>query len=627
MKKGTYVHQADALEAYWRSQDRKIKQLESFVTQGGSFSAELCRAVEESQRSGMTAYEQMMHTQQMLLSHLADTQAAALQQPLPRIAAAEKENANPWANAVIDSIDLNDPETIKRREIRLTECEDTPRGKSALPESGIILMLGNEDAYGKALKAYLQDHGLQIRHIHSFLDEAEAEAQVAAAAQEGEIAGLAVLGNKYYSADERDRYYDYILTIAALIKRFVIYIRAQKADRQWLFLFNTFLDGKLGMTGKSEYYHYGTLNGMAKCIAIELYGSVYVKEIDFEPGIKTDTMIAYLDDELRCHEPLQEVGRTADGKRHRLTSALTRSVVTENLCPLQEEDVLLVSGGSRGVTSSCICELAKRVKCTLVILGRAEILNENNDDEETAKITDTKDMKILIAKRFKAQGYKGSPAAVEKKAKAILAQRDMLKTFDKIRSTGNRMFYYSCDVNDQEGMKKTIARIQSEVGKITGIVHGAGVVADSKIWHMDMKAFRRAFDPKYRGLNNIMDNVDKESLKVLVMFSSVSGYFGNDGQINYVAGNEYMDKYAHYIRDKYPNCRAVTINWGAWNGGMVNLDSMYIDALKERGYILIPLEVGANYFANDFLMGLPSAQILINNTGDPAKRTVEGVLK
>lgn len=627
MKKGTYVHQADALEAYWSSQDKKIKQLESFVAQGGSFSTELTQALGEFQRSGMNAYEQMMRGQQILQSYLDDTWVAASAQPMTRSVVADKVKSNPWANDIIDSIDLNDPETIKRLEIQLTQCEDTPRGKNALPENGIILMLGDEDAYGKALKKYLQDHGLKICHIHNFLDEAEAEARVAAAAQEGEIAGLVVLGNKYYSAEDRDLYYDYILTIAALVKRFVIYIRAQKTDRQWLFLFNTFLDGKLGTTGKSEHYHYGTLNGMAKCIAIELYGSVYVKEIDFAPDMETDTMISYLDDELRCHEPLHEVGRTADGKRHRLTSALTKSVVTENLCPLREEDVLLVSGGSRGVTSSCIYELAKRIKCTLVILGRAEILEENNDDEQTAKITDTKDMKILIAKRFKATGYKGSPAAVEKKAKAILSQRDMLKTFDKIRSTGNRMFYYSCDVNDREGMKGTIARIQKEVGKITGVVHGAGVVADSKIWHMDMKAFQRAFDPKYKGLNNIMDNVDKESLKTLVMFSSVSGYFGNDGQFNYVAGNEYMDKYAYYIREKYPQCRAVAINWGAWNGGMVNLDSMYIDALKERGYILIPLEVGANYFANDFLMGLPSTQVLINNTGKPAIRTVEGVLK
>lgn len=617
----------DALDAYWKSQDQKIRQLEKFVAQNGSFSQELTHAVEEFQRSGMTAYEQMMLGQQILQSYLADTRTAASVQPMARSMTTERANTNPWANEIIDAIDMNDPETIKRREIRLTECEDTPRGKSALPESGILLMLGEEDAYTKALKAYLLNRGLQIRHIRSFLDEAEAEAQVAAAVQEGEVAGLVVLGNKYYSTEDRDRYYDYIMTIAALVRRVVIHIRAQKGSRQWLFLFNTFLDGKLGMTGKSEYYYYGTLNGMAKCIAIELYGSVYVKEIDFEPGMETDTMIGLLDDELCCHELLHEVGRTADGKRHRLTSVLTKSVVTENLCPIGEEDVLLVSGGSRGVTSSCIYELAKRVKCTFVILGRAEIREEYNDDAETANITDTKEMKILIVKRFKAQGYKASPAEVEKKAKAILAQRDMLKTFEKIRSTGNRMFYYSCDVNDREGMKNTIEKIQKEVGKITGVVHGAGVVADAKIWHMDMKAFRRAFDPKYRGLNNIMDHVDKESLKTLVMFSSVSGYFGNDGQINYVAGNEYMDKYAHYIRDRFPNCRAVAINWGAWNGGMVNLDSMYIDALKERGYILIPLEVGANYFANDFLMGLPSTQILINNTGEPAIRKVEGVLQ
>jgi hypothetical protein len=58
---------------------------------------------------------------------------------------------------------------------------------------------------------------------------------------------------------------------------------------------------------------------------------------------------------------------------------------------------------------------------------------------------------------------------------------------------------------------------------------------------------------------------------------------------------------------------------------MVNLDALYVTALRERGYILIPLEIGANYFANEFLMGLPSTQILINNTGSPAVRTEKGV--
>lgn len=606
MNKGTYVHPSDALEAYWRSQNQKISQLEQFVARGGSFSGELTQAVAEFQRSGMTAYEQMAATQRLLQSRLTE-------QPVQQAAPA----ANPWANPVIDAIDLDDPETIKRREVQIALCPDTPRGESALPESGIVLMLGEEDAYCKALKHHLLGRGLQIRHIPGFLTEEEAEAQVAAAAGEGEITGLVVLGNRYYSAADRDRYYDYILTIATLIKRYVIYIRSQKSDRQRLFLFNTFMDGKLGMTGASEYYHYGTLSGMAKCIEIELRGSVYVKEIDFEPGMHSEAMLDALDDELRCHEFRQEVGRAADGKRWGLTSELTRSVVTENRCPLGTNDVLLVSGGGRGVTSSCIIELSKRVNCTIVLLGRGQILEEHSDDAETAKVTELKDMKNLFARRFKAQGHKGGFAAIEKKARAVLAQREMLGTMAKIRATGNRVYYYSCDVNDRENMAGTMAKIQQEVGKITGVVHGAGIVSDSKIWNKDMKSFRRVFDTKYKGLNNIMDNVDKDSLKLLVMFSSLSGYFGNDGQIDYVSANEYMDKYAYYIRNRYPNCRATAINWGAWNGGMMYIDDLYISTLKEKGYILIPLEVGANYFANDFLMGLPSAQILINNTGNP----------
>lgn len=37
MKQGTnmYPHSAQALEAYWNAQNRKIRQLEQFVAQGG----------------------------------------------------------------------------------------------------------------------------------------------------------------------------------------------------------------------------------------------------------------------------------------------------------------------------------------------------------------------------------------------------------------------------------------------------------------------------------------------------------------------------------------------------------------------------------------------------------------
>ena len=633
MEHNTYVHrkQADALETYWESQNQKIKMLEEFTMQGGTISTQLNQMAGEFQKSGLEAFEQLMLRQNMLLAHFAETkdgknvqkansEQKSVQTDRDRQHTYQKkiakENTNPWANEIIDSIDMNDPKTIKRWEVQTMICEETPRVANALPKSGIILVLGEEDAYVTALKAYLKKNGLKVKKIDTFLEEEDAKELIAEIAKEDEITGMITVGNKYYSEEEQDNYYAYILTIVYLLKHITIYHRELKSTVRPVFLFHTFLDGKLGMNGTSDYYQYGTFNGIGKVLAIELAGKAFVKEIDFAPELDTDAKIKYLEEELCYHDKVAEIGRFTDGNRYRLTTVLTKSVVTENCCSLTEDDVVLVSGGSRGVTASCILEIAKRIKCKFVLLGRASIVEENADDEETAKITELKDMKTFVAKRLKAQGYKGPFSEIEKKARAILAQREMLVTFEAIKETGNPVYYYSCDVSDREHMKEVMAKIQKEVGQIKGVVHGAGIVADSKIWNKDMTSFKRVFDTKYKGLNNIMDFVKKEELKVLAMFSSVAGYFGNDGQMDYSAGNEYLDKYAAYLRVKYPNCRSLAINWGAWDGGM--MDYIYRKTLTERGYVLIPLEVGANYFANEFLMGLPSAQILINNSGTPA---------
>ena len=633
MEHNTYVHrkQADVLETYWESQNEKVKMLEEFTMQGGTISPQLNQMTGKLQESGLAALEKLMLGQRMLLSHLSQIQGRNVVQNIkiiqnyqkPILASDEKEepigneNTNSWANEIIDAIDINNPKSVKRWEVQTMICEGSTCAMSALPKSGIILLLGDEDAYVIALKEYLKKHGLKVKKIDEFLEEEDAQALIAETAKEDEITGMITVANKYYSEEEQENYYNYILTVAYLLKHITIYHRELKSKIQPMFLFNTFLDGKLGMLGTTDCCRYGSFNGIGKVLAIELMGKAFVKEIDFSPELSTDTKIKYLEEELCYRDEVAEIGRFIDGNRYRLTAVLTKSVVTENHCPIMEDDVLLVVGGARGVTSDCILELAKKIKCKVVLLGRASIVEENADDEESAKITELKDMKTLVARRFKAKGYKGSFSEIEKKAKAILAQREMLATFEAIKATGNPVFYYSCDASNRENMKEMIAKIQKEVGTIKGVIHAAGILADSKIWNKDMKSFRAVFATKYKGLDNIMDFVDKSQLKVLVMFSSVAGYFGNDGQMDYAAGNEYLDKYAAYLRVKYPNCRALAINWGPWAGGM--MDYIYRKTLTERGHILIPLEVGANYFVNEFLMGLPSTQILINNSGTPTE--------
>ena len=605
MENKKYDPQFESLKVFWNSQQERLSLLS-----GMTLTDDVMKLTAAFGETEITMFEKLMQTQRQLAAMAASTSSATAMSA----AFAAKRIPNP----IIDSLDLSNPKTVRRFEIHPYANNGVVRGESMIPSSGILLLLGKADARAKAFSDFFGAKGLTVKRIETKLSEEEAETLIARTAKEGPIVGLAAIANAYgENADEVA--YDHTMTAVYLIKHYTIYIRVLKPSQRSFMMFATFLDGKLGFTGESDDYRYGTFNGIAKTLSIEFGEYADVKLIDFEPTVSSAQMLEIAEDELRIRDVWPEIGRTCDGNRWSVNGVFKQSVPTEGLCPYGADDVLLVTGGSRGVTSQCVLALMEKAPCKLVILGRAAIREEHMDDEESAKIPDLKEMKTLIARRFKAAGYKGSFSEIEKKAKDILAQREMLHTFRTLEKAGCSVHYYSCDVNDMGSLSQTMAKIEREVGPVRGIVHGAGLLADCKIWNKEMKRFRAVLDTKYKGLNNLLSCVDKTKLKLVVSFSSVAGYFGNDGQMDYAAGNEFLDKFAHSFRKQYPNCKTLTINWGAWDGGM--MDYIYRKTLTDKGYVLIPLEVGANYFANEILSGLPYGQILISNNDKPVDAT------
>lgn len=606
MNNRQYDPQAESLKVFWESQQERLKLLS-----GMPITQDVLNLTSAFGEREIAAFEKLMQTQKSL--------AALLEQAPPAPAAAVSAVAVGVPNPVIDSLDLSDPRTVRRFEIHSVMRNGVPQGESMIPGFGVALMLGSRDAHTDAMADYFSGKGLTVKRIDRTLTEEEAQAQIAQAAKEGPITGLIFAANVYDPQNPQQCIYDHTMTAVYLIKHYTIYIRELKPDWKGMAFFATFLDGKMGYTGESEHYAYGTFNGIAKTLAIEFGQHTDVKLIDFQPDVTSDRMLQLMEQELSIHDYWPEIGRTNDGNRWAATGTFTDARVRENRCPYNEEDVIVVTGGSRGVTSQCVLALMEKAPCKIVILGRARIAEEHMDDEETAQVPDLREMKTLIARRFKASGKKVSFQDIEKKAKAILAQREMLHTLRTLEKIGCTVKYYACDVNNRENLTRVMEQIESELGPVRGIIHGAGLLADCKIWNKDMARFRAVLDTKYVGLNNLLSCVDKEQLKLVVSFSSVAGYFGNDGQMDYAAGNEFLAKFSHHFRRKYPNCKALTINWGAWDGGM--MDYIYRKTLTEKGYVLIPLEVGANYFANEFLNGLPSSQILISNNDKPVDLT------
>ena len=599
-----YDPQAESLKVYWESQQVRLQLLA-----GKTITEDVLKLTAAFGESEIAAFEKLMRTQKAL---------AALMEQAPVVQTAQSLPIG-VPNPVIDNLDLSDPRTVRRFQIHSVKRNGVPKGESMIPNFGVLLMLGKKDAHTDAMADYFTGKGLTVKRIEKNLTEEEAQALIETTAKEGPITGMAFAANAFDHQNLEQCIYDHTMTAVYLVKHYTIYIREMKPSWKGMMFFATFLDGRMGYTGESEHYAYGTFNGIAKTLAIEFGQQADVKLIDFQPDVTPAKLLEIMEDELHIHDYWPEIGRTNDGNRWSATGTFTDARVPENRCPYTKEDVIVVTGGSRGVTSKCLMALMEKAPCKVAILGRAAISDEHMDDEETAKIPDLREMKTLIARRFKASGYKGPFSTIEKKAKAILDQRDMLNTFRTLEKIGCQVRYYACNVNNREDLAETMEKIRHELGDVRGVIHGAGLLADCKIWNKEMARFRGVLDTKYVGLNNILSCVDKDRLKFVVSFSSVAGYFGNDGQMDYAAGNEFLAKFAHHFRRKYPGCKALTINWGAWDGGM--MDYIYRKTLTEKGYVLIPLEVGANYFANEFLNGLPSGQILISNNDKPVDLT------
>lgn len=101
---------------------------------------------------------------------------------------------------------------------------------------------------------------------------------------------------------------------------------------------------------------------------------------------------------------------------------------------------------------------------------------------------------------------------------------------------------------------------------MTGIIHGAGNLADKRIEKKTLDDLRSVFDVKVRGLENLLQALEPSQLRQVILFSSVSGFFGNAGQTDYALANEILNKFSWLplAGKQRPVLRA--INWGPWDG-------------------------------------------------------------
>ncbi|MFB9903176.1 SDR family oxidoreductase [Allokutzneria oryzae] len=337
--------------------------------------------------------------------------------------------------------------------------------------------------------------------------------------------------------------------------------------------------GDFGLSGaEPERAWLGGIAALARTAAKE-WPDASVKAIDCERGGRdaeevADAIVA----ELLTGGPAAEVGLRADGTRN-TTRAVPVAVSEEpdRSVHIGPDSVIVATGGARGITAAALADLARTHQPRIVLLGRTELVAE---PEGLSSATDEAALTQALAERAEV----AAPAALTAHARRILATREVRATLAELKRAGSPAMYVPVDVRHTESLASALAGVRAEWGPVTGIVHGAGVLAEELIANKTDEEFDEVLDTKVGGLRALLTATRADPLEVICLFSSVASVFGDVGRGDDAMANEVLNHVASAERARRPHCLVRSIAWGPWSGGAGPRDEA------------IPTELGAAAF-------------------------------
>ncbi|TWD33670.1 polyketide-type polyunsaturated fatty acid synthase PfaA [Vibrio crassostreae] len=341
------------------------------------------------------------------------------------------------------------------------------------------------------------------------------------------------------------------------------------------------------------------LSGLTKTLSHE-WSNVFCRALDADASIDARHLAEAITGELfDIDTNTVEIGlshaENGESGRATLIAATPGAAQTKNTgAQLTKSDKVLVTGGAKGVTFECALTLAKQCKSHFILAGRSKHIT-SQELPQWAQGKQQAELKPAAIAHLQATGDKPTPKKVDALLKPVLSSLEINAALAAFNEIGASAEYLSLDVSNHQSVAKTLANFDG----ITGLIHGAGVLADKHIQDKTLDELNMVYGTKVGGLEAVLGGLDSGKLKLIAMFSSAAGFYGNTGQSDYSMSNEILNKAALQLSARNPQAKVMSFNWGPWDGGMVNaaLKRMF----TERGVYVIPLQAGAELFSSQLL--------------------------
>ena len=180
-----------------------------------------------------------------------------------------------------------------------------------------------------------------------------------------------------------------------------------------------------------------------------------------------------------------------------------------------------------------------------------------------------------------------------------------------MREAGGEAYYHEVDLTDPAAVADVMAQIRERHGRIDVLVHAAGLEISRNIADKEEREFNLVFDVKTDGWFNLLHAAADMPIGATVVFSSVAGRFGNDGQTDYSAANDLLCKTTSSFRTTRPGTRGIALDWTAWGGiGMATRGSIP-KIMAAAGIDMLPPEAGIAWIRRELTAGPFRGEVVV----------------
>lgn len=334
--------------------------------------------------------------------------------------------------------------------------------------------------------------------------------------------------------------------------------QASKANREYTSItYIQFGGGYFGKQGELNHIDRGCLIGFSSTVHIER-PDLKVRVIDIPRENATLPLIDRMLEDIARPDGYLTVGYDTQ-----LTRRVPRPVIQDRTqyqkrnIVWTDEDVVLVTGGAKGITAECAFAFAQVANVKMALVGSSAHPQDDPTGKSASEISRT-------LRRFKKEGL-----------------------------TCN---YYACDVANLKATKALVQKVEADLGKVTGVIHGAAINRAKRAEDCPVDRVLPEISPKVMGMFNLCDILQDCPPKMFVGISSIAATIGLPGNSWYSYSNEVLDLLLRRFRKQHSETEVFSVAYSVWADVGMGARMGTVKNLGRMGIKAIPSQEGIDRF-------------------------------